>query len=222
VEAPHRPLIVTNSNCLSYTVAAACSADVPTGDCLVAVTLGARAWDLRGSYLHLQPTPDVTCCRGGFDRDWTNTNCLVWREDDWPRDYGAEALALTTLTYEPATGKILDADIELNGVDYRFGTDCSPDAVDIQNTIAHEAGHMLGLDHADVSGATMQVYSGPGDCSLRDLSPDDIEGAVTLYPWAEDPGRCEPPSGGLNEDCSSPPPPDSCGCRAPGGGADDA
>ncbi|MBI5487886.1 MAG: matrixin family metalloprotease [Deltaproteobacteria bacterium] len=218
-ETPHRPLHVAESDCSQYTVAAACSADVPVADCVVAVTLGMRAWDLRGSYFRFQPTPDLTCCRAGYERDWTNTNCIVWQEDRWPGEYGADTIALTTLTYDPATGAILDADIEVNGVGYRFGTDCSPELMDIQNMIAHEAGHMLGLDHTDVSGATMRVYSGPGDCSLRDLAPDDIEGATTLYPYAGDPGRCLPPHGGLNADCSdSPPDPGSCGCRVPGAG----
>ncbi|MBI5501399.1 MAG: matrixin family metalloprotease [Deltaproteobacteria bacterium] len=216
-EAPHRPLHVADSNCLQYVVAAGCSADVPSDDCLVAVTLGMRAWDLRGSHFRFRPTPEVTCCGAGYERDWTNTNCVEWREDRWPGEYGASTIALTTLTYDPANGAILDADVELNGVGYRFGTDCSADVMDIQNTIAHEAGHMLGLDHTDVFGATMRVYSGPGDCSLRDLAPDDVEGATTLYPYAADPGVCQPPHGGLNADCSDPPPdPGSCGCRAPG------
>jgi hypothetical protein len=217
-EPPHMPLHVADSNCLSYTIQDACSADLPLAECRVAVALGVRAWDLRGSYLHLQATPDGTCCRPGYEPDWSNTNCIAWREDDWPSDYPAAGLALTTLTYDASTGAILDADIELNGHDYRFGTDCSAEVVDVQSVIAHEAGHVLGLDHSAVVSATMRVSSGPGDCTLRDLAPDDVQGVTSIYPMVEDPGQCLPPHGGLNADCSAPPPTDGggCGCRAAG------
>ena len=46
----------------------------------------------------------------------------------------------------------------------------------------HELGHALGLDHSNVSGATMWPSTGPNDLSARSLSQDDINGACALYP----------------------------------------
>jgi len=83
--------------------------------------------------------------------------------DCW--DHSPQAIALTTTTYDKCSGRIYDADIELNGkmpgdtsnIGFRFtlvdsGTCQGPAdyncvAADIQNTATHEFGHSLGLDH---------------------------------------------------------------------------
>ncbi len=81
----------------------------------------------------------------------------------------ADTLALTTTSFDPATGEILDADVELNGWNgsaaaptgsyFTCGgpglSTCSDppysqsgcNSTDLAGTITHEAGHMLGLDH---------------------------------------------------------------------------
>jgi hypothetical protein len=75
-------------------------------------------------------------------------------------------IALTTTTYDECSGRIYDADIELNGkmpgdtsnYGFRFTLVDSPRmcqssadyncvVADIQNTATHEFGHTLGLDH---------------------------------------------------------------------------
>jgi Synergist-CTERM protein sorting domain-containing protein len=82
--------------------------------------------------------------------------------DCW--EHSASTIALTTTTYDRNTGKILDADIELNGqapggtTGFKFTLVDMPPcpmsvtsyncvAADIQNTATHEFGHSLGLDH---------------------------------------------------------------------------
>jgi len=84
--------------------------------------------------------------------------------DCWDHDHSA--IALTTTTYDKCSGRIYDADIELNGklpndtssdgfkftlVDSPPCPQSRPDyncvAADIQNTATHEFGHSLGLDH---------------------------------------------------------------------------
>jgi hypothetical protein len=52
---------------------------------------------------------------------------------------------------------------------------------DLQSTMLHELGHVLGLDHSNVSGAIMLPQIGSGQ-QRRELSADDIAGIQALYP----------------------------------------
>jgi hypothetical protein len=88
-------------------------------------------------------------------------------------DHSDSTIGLTTTTFSFKTGTIFDADIELNaaprteGEQFLFTTVSSPPcdpskisaacvATDVQNTMTHEIGHAVGLDHVDVLGATME------------------------------------------------------------------
>jgi len=71
--------------------------------------------------------------------------------------YSAQAAAITTAVYvndpnSPRDGAIVDADIEINGVNFAIsanGTTNKPGAclADLQNTLTHELGHLHGLEH---------------------------------------------------------------------------
>lgn len=90
--------------------------------------------------------------------------------------------ALTTLTVTRATGEIQDADIELNAAWHRYSVgESDPEAVDLQNTLTHEIGHFLGLDHSPVPGACMEEHASKGEISKRALSEDDVSGYCYLY-----------------------------------------
>lgn len=140
--------------------------------------------------------------RAGSDSD-ENVNLVVFRggaagdpQDDWL--HAQTVLALTTVTFLRSTGRIVDADIEMNDVSYRF-TACDPPACtpeqDLKNTLTHELGHALGLDHPPSfqpgsEDATMYASAPSGDLGKRDLAEDDVEGLCTLYPAGEPPGFC--------------------------------
>jgi MYXO-CTERM domain-containing protein len=75
--------------------------------------------------------------------------------DDPARSYEPMAAAITTAIYinDPKSdrdGEILDADIELNGVNFSITVNPQPtdgrNAV-LQNTLTHELGHLQGLEH---------------------------------------------------------------------------
>lgn len=152
---------------------------------------------------------DAADPRAGFD--WEagagnapNENILAFRNDrrdEAPEDawlHPAGALAITTVTFVRSSGRILDADIEVNDAGFEF-TACEPEACvvvhDLANALAHELGHVVGLDHppSGVAGAretTMFASAPPGEIQKRDLSQDDIDGLCTLYPAGGATGQC--------------------------------
>jgi hypothetical protein len=143
-------------------------------------------------------------------------NNLVFRRTQWL--YEPSALAITTVFARQETGVVLDADLEINALDGgRFlwgdlvaGVGTGAHVEDLQNTLTHEFGHLLGLDHncflsgtsrrgfdnngqpvpecdrapQEIQDATMFAAVAPGDTARRTLSPDDIAGVCAIYPAA--------------------------------------
>jgi MYXO-CTERM domain-containing protein len=161
--------------------------------------------------------PDLGACVAKY-------NC--WEHDTTIG--GGGTIALTTVTFDPNTGEIFDADMELQdwngkanaptgwyftcpgpGAPTCAGSPSNPLLygesncifMDIGNTVTHEAGHMLGLDHVCVAeaadathacpdpSATMAPTAGAGDTDKRTLTADDINGVCSIYP-AKDTGGC--------------------------------
>ncbi len=153
----------------------------------------------------------------GYSSHGENASIVIFREDNWP--YEQRPVAFTSVTYNPVTGVILDADIEMNAEDYSFttgGPDKLPGDIDIQNTLTHEAGHIFGLEHSDDIKATMYASSIFGETLKRTLDKDDEDGVCTIYPaedgaeacqevarldlWVEDPDS--PPGPASNPSCA--------------------
>lgn len=118
--------------------------------------------------------------------------------------YSPLALALASVSHDPRNGEIVDVDIEINADDWEFELiDENSDGTrhDLQNTLTHEIGHFIGLDHChvdalvsgdDCTPVTMRAQADLADTSMRDLSEDDIAGAVDIYPELEE---SNPPKG---------------------------
>jgi hypothetical protein len=122
--------------------------------------------------------------------------------DEWAeRELDPSAVALTAVFLNPDTGEIYDVDLALHlgaGQFANCGETCAPGSIDLLNTIAHEAGHYLGLGHSTVHGATMTPYAGIGETDNASHADDDRDGYCALeLPEFECAG----------DDCSCPPPP---------------
>jgi hypothetical protein len=124
-------------------------------------------------------------------------------------EHGPGIIALTTSTYSTRTGHVLDSDIELNAAPsqgspgFLFTTVSSPPcqgvespecaSVDVQNTLTHEIGHVIGLDHVQTPGSTMEATAPPGETSKRIIDSGSADGFCGIYPRGLPPTQCEEP-----------------------------
>jgi hypothetical protein len=154
--------------------------------------------------------------RGTTGDDWKKIPCMVTAKQNCA-PYPSGAIAITTVTSNSKTGEILDADMEINAVNQKFaelGDDGNlrPELArvhDLQNTLTHEMGHLLGFDHncydeaslrgppldnlgraapncrsapADIRAATMFNQAFEREVSKRSLATDDLLAVCQVYP----------------------------------------
>ena len=175
------------------------SADVGLDECAMAVSEGLDSWSHQAcsdfGFVDGGTQPNAKVGFDSHDQE-ANINLITWIESSWntvhPQPYSKSIVALTTLTYDNNNGEILDADVAFNGQAFRFSTQgSSPDglhdhgAIDIQSVMAHEAGHVLGLDDLTDTASRSSTMFGKtlaGETSKRSLSNDDIDGLCAIYP----------------------------------------
>ena len=108
--------------------------------------------------------------------------------------FESDVIGITTVSYDVRTGVIYDADIELNAARFNFTTVSSPEcptgvtssqgcvSTDVQNTVTHEVGHFIGLDHNGASGSVMAPQARTGETSKRVLDADSKRFVCEVYP----------------------------------------
>jgi hypothetical protein len=176
----------------------------------------------------------VDCDQVQYNQTQPNQHVILFHDDVWPYHDAANVLALTTVTFDPDTGELYDADMEINATVPLAVTDpIPPEGYDFASIVTHETGHFLGLAHSGDERATMFAHYEPGATAMRNLTSDDVSGICAIYPpdgtrttsigtpIAEE--ACDPtPRHGFSTQCAQP---SQQGCvrmaiggRAPGGG----
>ena len=118
----------------------------------------------------------------------SGTAVIGWYESGWPES--PSAIGVTGPSFD-GSGRILDAHMAMNGVNFTWATGAgSGGTVNTYSIVLHEGGHYYGLGHSADRNATMYyAYSG----GISTLNPDDETGICTLYPG----------TGGGTTDCTT-------------------
>jgi Matrixin len=92
-------------------------------------------------------------------------------------------LGVTIYDYDPSSKLIVEADIAFNSTmpwnSYRGPLQSS--ALDLRRVATHELGHVVGLDHPDSNGETVEAIMNSVVSDQDTVSPDDVAGAQSLY-----------------------------------------
>lgn len=153
------------------------SADISDGSDLRALRNSYASFErVPGASIEFQDMGVTAARRAGYNSadPGDNENAVYWEEDNW--EFDPNVLAVTLTVYYTDTGQMLDGDIIFNGDKYQWTTTGEPGRHDIENTMTHELGHFMGLNHNGANAeATMYPAASAGETKKRDLHPSDIE-----------------------------------------------
>ena len=241
---PDKPIPIWWRNaCVSYDLQQNASQQAPyaTADTMFAAAFGKwTSLDCAGPAgpggssrvsIDVRDLGPVACDQVQYNQTQGNQHVIIFHDHSWPHDDQLNTLGLTTITYDPDTGEIYDADMEINAtVPLALRDPVPTGSYDLQSIITHECGHFLGMAHSGDMNATMYAFYTMGATSMRTLTADDIGGLCSIYPpsgeRAVDPSvaagggvgqdACDPtPRHGFSAQCASGA---SGGCDATGGG----
>jgi hypothetical protein len=176
---------------LSYVLNARALPGLPTATVREILDAAFGAWeavrceDGQPVGLVIEQAPGFTQLEVGPELEEPNDNVIVHiPAQEWTGE--PHAFAITEVWFWRKTGKIVGADMMLNGGMDPFGTcpegGCTEDALtDLRNVVTHEAGHFLGLAHSADPEATMWCDAAPGEVDKRTLAADDVAGLCAIY-----------------------------------------
>ena len=189
---------------LSTSLSAASPAIKPESDVLGAVRRALASWSRAANIKFVEVSSKKESVSPTSGGDGVNLITIAGTGDNVALFAEGNTTARTRVFYDLETGEINEADIVINPYPYsetgaalQFSTDGTPGTYDLESTLAHEIGHLLGLSHSHVIGATMQAsqalngtYGLPA-ITERTLSDADRAAARSLYGPREKTGSIE-------------------------------
>ncbi|MES1178984.1 MAG: matrixin family metalloprotease [Myxococcales bacterium] len=144
--------------------------------------------------------PFIVCAKPEYNQNQPNANVITFHDSTWPyAESGAETLALTTVYFNPNSGEIYDANVEINSNLQTFAlTDAQYPTVDLNSVLTHELGHFLGLSHSSITSATMFSNYDEG---MKTLEADDVAAICASLPPGRDTVDSDLPRHGFSTDC---------------------
>jgi hypothetical protein len=166
---------------IGVVISSAGSDNLAPGEHVPALRLAIDAWNrASGSGITLV---ENTSPSAQSRTDWAsdNVHLLLFDESNTSGYFpqGSGTVAITPVQYF-SNGRIADADVLFNGSGFNFTTSGAVGAFDVADVAAHELGHLVGLDHSGVAGATLYPYVDPTVIEHRSLSEDDEGGARAI------------------------------------------
>jgi len=120
--------------------------------------------------------------------DGNGANNVFFSSSIFGRSFGSGTLAVTTNWSRVSTGERIEADVVFNTA-YSWNSYDGPlrstaagdPLIDLHRVALHEFGHVLGLNHPDQFGQSVQAIMNSSIGDVDRLQPDDIAGAAALY-----------------------------------------
>jgi hypothetical protein len=193
------------SGCIFVTPDSAGTTEIANGDEFPIIDASIATWNTDTntpacSYIKIVEEPAKPVEVG---RDYVNV--IKFRDDKWCRPatqtdpehcYSPSAAGITTVAYiddgtSDRDGALVDADVELNGVDFAISVNGqtlgnAPCKAELQNTLTHELGHLHGLEHTCRAAQDPPRIDGNGNpvpfCS-QTTDPTILD--ATMYPFQD-------------------------------------
>ena len=174
----------------------------PESDVMGAVERALASWSRAANVTFVEVSSKAQSVSATDRGDGVNLITIAGTTENLAMFGEGNTTARTRVFYDPETGEISEADIVINPYPYsetgsplQFSTDGTPGTYDLESTLAHEIGHLLGLSHSQVIGATMQAsqalngtYDLPATTE-RTLSEADQAAVRSLYGQKQKAGR---------------------------------
>ena len=177
------PLFWPAPSAISIVINSTGSDNISDGSHETSIRNSIRSWnDVSGTTMTLvEDSTPVSQAR----TDWASTGVHLINFDESNESSffpsGSGIVAITPVWFF-SNGSISDADILFNGSQFTFTTDASSSAMDVEDVVTHELGHLLGLDHSGIAGATMYPFVSGNVTAHRSLSGDEANGMRDAYP----------------------------------------